>query len=102
MVVCVCVWGGEMRNSEVSLILHLCAKVLLVLAEPGLAHLRVLRHVGQRVGADDVAIKTESVIELPAFALTSKAAVPAETRLTSSYTMSLSSSMVSGGGLMRT
>lgn len=61
-----------------SLIPLLCAKVLLVLAEPGLSHLRVLRHVGQRVGADDVAVKTEFFISLPAFALKSKAVVPCE------------------------
>lgn len=31
--------GGEWRDSEVSLIPHLCTKVLLVLAEPGLPYL---------------------------------------------------------------
>lgn len=51
--------GRESRDSEVSLIPHLCAKVLLVLAEPDLPYLRVLGHVCQRVGADDVARKTE-------------------------------------------
>lgn len=47
-------------NSEVSLIPHLCAKVLLVLADDScLPYLRVLWHVCQRVGPDDVATKTE-------------------------------------------
>lgn len=54
--------GGQSRDSEVSLVPHLCAKVLLVLAEPGLPYLRVLGHVRQRVGADDVAVKTEFLI----------------------------------------
>lgn len=46
------VGGGG--GSEVSLLLGLCAKVLLVLGAAHLSHLRVLWHVRQRVGADDV------------------------------------------------
>lgn len=49
------VWGGwEVGASEVSLLLGLRAKVLLVLGAAHLSHLRVLWHVRQRVGADDV------------------------------------------------
>lgn len=55
---CVCGGGGPW-DSEVSLIPHLCAKVLLVLADACLPYLRVLWHVCQWVGPDDVAIKTE-------------------------------------------
>lgn len=60
------VGGRGSRDSEVSLVPHLCAKVLLVLADPGLPYLRVLWHVGQRVGPDDVAVKTEFFIKSPA------------------------------------
>lgn len=45
-------WG--VGASEVSLLLGLRAKVLLVLGAAHRSHLRVLRHVRQRVGADDV------------------------------------------------
>lgn len=51
-------WGRREREgdggSEVSLLLGLRAKVLLVLGATRLPHLRVLWHVSQRVGADDV------------------------------------------------
>lgn len=62
MLVCVC--GGGPWDSEVSLIPHLCAKVLLVLAkvlldDSCLPYLGVLWHVCQWVGPDDVATKTE-------------------------------------------
>lgn len=49
------VWGRVGGGgSEVSLLLGLRAKVLLVLGAAHLSHLRVLWHVRQRVGADDV------------------------------------------------
>lgn len=47
------VGGGG--GSEVSLLLGLGAKVLLVLGAARLPHLRVFWHMSQRVGADDVA-----------------------------------------------
>lgn len=46
--------GGGDGGSEVSLLLGLRAKVLLVLGAARLPHLRVLWHVSQRVRADDV------------------------------------------------
>lgn len=53
-------WLWEVAGSEVSLLLGLRAKVLLVLgAARRLPHLCVLRHVSQRVGADDVPAEEE-------------------------------------------